>query len=371
MSDIPQPSVFWFLLANLSLCICSEREEDPERQPLYPPDTVLFAPRPRPGAQLSNISSYGSTTSSRWPSATTSPIKSGGLTGFTTTIERNVDADARREEGKRKMESISKTFAGLMTTLHPPSQPDTPSMPFTPSLQPLTTAASHPILPTIYTTRFLRSPRRPAVPHLGRSVSEPRSLHGLSEVATHYAPSGSPIILRGRGTSSGVSIGKGRMRSGTVEERWNVPWEGARGRKGLGTSSPSEQSNQSIGYDEVEQEAERERWASPSLNLSLEQSVSRSNSNSQSHSRTRSRRSSPLAGHADQQERPSMGSCWTDTQTHLHSSSHAHSDSHAQEVIRKSLGLNILYSGSAASHPKRTKGKGKGKKARGMRVSSS
>ncbi|WVQ91232.1 hypothetical protein IAS59_005030 [Cryptococcus gattii] len=351
MSDIPQPSVFWFLLANFPLCICSERVEDPERQPLYPPDTVLFAPRPRPGPQLSNISSYGSAPSSRWPSATTSPIKNGGLTGFTTTIERNVDADARREEGKRKMESISKTFAGLMTTLDPPSQPHTPSMPFTPSLQPLTTAASHPILPSIYTTRFLRSPHRPAVPHLGRSVSEPRSLHDLGEVATHCAQSGSPIILRGRGTSSGVSIGKGWMRSGTVEERWNGPWEGARGRKGLGISSPK-----------------RERSASPSLNLSLEQSVSRSNSNSQSHSRTRSRRSSPPAGHADQQERPSMGSCWTDTETHLHSSSHTHSDSHAQGVIRKSLGLNILYSGSVASHPKRTKGKGKGKKARGMRV---
>lgn len=258
-----------------------------------------------------------------------------------------------------------------MTALDPPSQPHTPSMPFTPSLQPLTTAASHPILPTIYTTRFLRSPHRPAVPHLGRSVSEPRSLHDLCEVATHYVPSGSPIILRGRGTSPGVSIGKGRMRSGTVEERWNVPWEGARGRKGLGTSSPSEQSKQSIGYDEVEQEAGRERSASPSLNLSLEQSVSRSNSNSQSHSRTRSRRSSTLVGHADQQERPSMGSCCTDTETHLRSSSHAHSDSHAQEVIRKSLGLNILYSGGAASHAKRTMGKGKGKKARGMRVSSS
>lgn len=258
-----------------------------------------------------------------------------------------------------------------MTTFDPPSQPHTPSTPFTSSLQPPTTAASHPILPTIYTTRFLRSPHCPAVPHPGRSVSEPRSLHELGEVATDCTQSGSPIILRGRGTSSGVSIGKGWMRSGTVEERWNVPWEEARGRKGLGTSSPIEQSKQGIGYDEVEQEEERERSAWPSLNFSLEQSVSRSNSNSQSHSRTRSRRPSPLSGHADQQERPSMGTCWTDNETHLHSSSHTHSDSHAQGVIRKRLGLNILYSGSVASHPKRTKGKGKGKKARGMRVSSS
>ncbi|OWT35563.1 hypothetical protein J008_06777 [Cryptococcus neoformans] len=370
MGDNDRPSAFWLFLANLSLCLCSGHEDDPERQALYPPDTVLSAPRPRSRPRLSNLSSYGSTTSRRWPSASTSPIKSGGLTGFTD-IENNVDAEARRKEGKRKMDSISKAFAERMTALDLPSQIQTPNMSFIPSLQPLSTAASNPILPTIHTARPLGSPYRPSAPHLGRSISEPRSLHDLGGFAAHHVPFGSSVIVRGLSISPGVSRGRGRARSATVGERWNVPWEGTRGRKGLQSRCPSGLGKGSIGFDEVEQEAKMDRSASPSLNLSLERSVSRSHSNSQSHSHTRPRQSFPLAGHPDQQERLTMRSCWIDPETHLHSSSYAHTDVNAQEVIRRNLGLNALYSGSATSHSKRTKGKDKGKRTRRMRVSSS
>lgn len=247
------------------------------------------------------------------------------------------------------MDSISKAFAERMTALDLPSQIQTPNMSFIPSLQPLSTAASNPILPTIHTTRPLGSPYRPSAPHLGRSISEPRSLHDLGGFAAHHVPFGSPVIVRGLSIiSPSVSRGRGRARSATVGERWNVPWEGTRGRKGLQSRCPSGLGKGSIGFDEVEQEAKMDRSASPSLNLSLERSVSRSHSNSQSHSHTRPRQSFPL-----------------------HSSSYAHTDVNAQEVIRRNLGLNALYSGSATSHSKRTKGKDKGKRTRRMRVSSS
>lgn len=258
-----------------------------------------------------------------------------------------------------------------MTALDLPPHIHTLNMPFTPSLQPLTTAVSHPTLPTIHTIRPLGSPNRPSAPHLGRSISEPRSLHDLGGFAAHHVPFGSSVVVHGRGISPGVSRGRGRTRSATIGERWTVPGEGTRGRKGLERRSPSGLNKESIDSDEVEQEAKMERSASPSLNLSFGRPVLRSCSNSQSHSCTRRRQSSPLAGHPDQQEPLSMGSCWIDPETHLHSSSRAHSDVRAQEVIHRDLGLNALYSGSAASHPKRIKGKGKGKKTRRMRLSSS
>ncbi|WRT63936.1 uncharacterized protein IL334_000863 [Kwoniella shivajii] len=186
-------------------------KDDPETEPLFPsPSTVLTPPRRRPA--LPNLSS-SSSGSPLWGSEPTSPLKSAREV-----LDVNGIASQKKlsKEGKEKLGSISKAYAGRMQSLQPhlPSACSTPSVPSTPR-----NTTSFPVLKPLSTldgrgsSTVPTSPLRPSVPNLGRSASEPRNLSDLG-FGFGFAPH--QIPFQG---SIHVGRGKSRRRSNTTSDR--------------------------------------------------------------------------------------------------------------------------------------------------------
>ncbi|WVQ77332.1 hypothetical protein IAR50_007016 [Cryptococcus sp. DSM 104548] len=276
-----------------SLCACFPRTDDPEREPLFPPpSTILTQPsaQPQPNARsrptLPNPLSFTSSRSrsrsnSQFPSVDSSPTRTAGpLSGGFDSEREGTVGSRKREEAGRKMDSISKAFAGRMQPLEP-SLPSTPSTargirPFSstlalshPSALSLTHHQQHqppsPLSPRPRPTHPTRSqdtsvpnrgcrydpypygatlPHRPSAPNLGRSISEPSYLADLgSTVRVDFAetqiPKYGPLIVDRLSCAGynlapsprgGRPLGKGRVRSATTVERLVSPWEASRGR---------------------------------------------------------------------------------------------------------------------------------------------
>ncbi|ODO04999.1 hypothetical protein I350_05611 [Cryptococcus amylolentus CBS 6273] len=279
------PSLCWMLLAPL--CACFVRSDDPEREPLFPPPTTIVTqpsaqPNPRARPKLPNLLSFTTSSRSRsrstsqHPSVDSSPVRTTGpLSGGFGSEREGTESSRKREEAGRKMDSISKAFAGRMQPLEP-SLPSTPST--ARSLRPLSSALSlsqqlrqppsplSPLSPRpTHPTRSQNTsvpnnrpspyepspygatiPHRPSAPNLGRSISEPRYLADLAatvkvDFAETQIPKYGPLIVD-RLSRAGVDPsslprgdrpfgkGKGRMRSATTVERLTSPWEASRGR---------------------------------------------------------------------------------------------------------------------------------------------
>ncbi|WWD16367.1 hypothetical protein CI109_100793 [Kwoniella shandongensis] len=201
MLNLLPAGIFQCLGSCLPFCF-GRNDDDPERQPLFPPpDHVLTPLRPR-RPELPPLSSSSSTIiHHRWASEPVSPVLYQGM-------KRNNSAQKLSEEVRDKIDTISKAYAGRMHSLNPNlSMPTTPITPH-PTLQPLTTDVPPP------TTSPHPSPIRPSAPNLGRSASEPRALSDLG-FANHQIPSGVSSIVVARG-------GYGRSRSATTLERFST-----------------------------------------------------------------------------------------------------------------------------------------------------
>ncbi|KAK8861711.1 hypothetical protein IAR55_002534 [Kwoniella newhampshirensis] len=209
MSDLGQlPAGFLGTLRScLPLCF-GRHQEDPERQPLFPPPSHILTP-PRPHPNLPRLSSNPSFTVGhhRWASEPVSPVLQYG-------IERTRSGQRLSDEERDRMDTISRAYAERMHSLNPNlSLPPTPLTSHH-APQPLTT--DPPITDTIRTPTPLGSgtydttrpvPLRPSVPNLGRSTSEPRGISDMG-FSKHQIPSGPLTVHRG-----------GRSRSATTLER--------------------------------------------------------------------------------------------------------------------------------------------------------
>ncbi|WVF65997.1 hypothetical protein IAT40_000735 [Kwoniella sp. CBS 6097] len=217
-------------------------DDDPERQPLFPPpSTILTPPKRRPNLpNLSSSSLDRMANNPIWSSAPVSPAKSTGA--FKTDLERVGSSSKLSEEGRERMGSISRAYGGRMQFLQPnTSTPSTPSIPSTPvgpglghlrplsSLRPLATPSSTPTGHHEPVNAFdqdhsqpnqdrfgggqVPPPYRPSVPNLGRSASEPRNLADLGGFAPHQVPFGALTVGRGRAMGR---VSRGRNRSATI-----------------------------------------------------------------------------------------------------------------------------------------------------------
>nr|ODN85559.1 hypothetical protein L203_04809 [Cryptococcus depauperatus CBS 7841] len=323
-----RPSCFFLFLSNIMVVLCPRRAEDPEREPLFPPETILHQPRPHP--QLPNLAS---TSMSRLPSGLSSPAKSSGLYG------RDGQSEARRAEGRQRMESIRGAFANRMQVVEQHSTPQTSP------LYTITSAYYPSDIPAIAGTL----PNRPYAPHLGRSHSEPGSLQNLGGFAAHPGPYGSLFVDRDRGR--GVSD-SGRWRSSTV---------GAR--------------HASFSGDEDEARGRCRGFASgPILGLAIgdhgREEPSRSSSGlSRSHSKA-SQSASSGEPSPNLSPEPSRASSLQPSQHEHYAPDRNLTDPEAifeQDVIRRKLGIGGMGMGSL----RRGRGRGGSKKSRGARLSPS
>ncbi|TYJ55595.1 hypothetical protein B9479_003745 [Cryptococcus floricola] len=388
------PSLCWMLLA--SLCACLRQSDDPEREPLFPPPTtILTQPSAHPSAwarpTLPNLLSFTTSSRSRsrstsqYPSVNSSPTRTTGpLSGGFGSERDGTVSSRKREEAGRRMDSISKAFAGRMQPLEP-SLPSTPSTarglrplsstltlshPSTLSLsqhhrQPPSPLSPRPTHPTRSQNTSVPNngpspyepylPHRPSAPNLGRSISEPRYLADLAatvkvDFAETQIPRYGPLIVD-RLSRAGVDpsslphgdrpFGKARVRSATTVERLTSPWEASRGRDreqsmptmvrepSFDGSTPSptktRHSGSSLGTRSKRAGRERSLSRDDSLNLSLEGS----------------RQASPLPSTREYAEGEGY---------------FAEDGEEGEGVVKRDLGLSVLYQKQQKRRPK-SKGK--------------
>ncbi|ODN88792.1 hypothetical protein L198_06594 [Cryptococcus wingfieldii CBS 7118] len=393
------PSLCWMLLASLGACFV--RSDDPEREPLFPPPTtILTQPSAHPSARarptLPNLLSFTTSSRSRsrstsqYPSVNSSPTRTTGpLSGGFGSERDGTVSSRKREDAGRRMDSISKAFAGRMQPLEQ-SLPSTPSTarglrPLSSTLtlshpsalslsqqhhQPPSPLSPRPTHPTRSQTTSVPNnrpsayepcpygatlPHRPSAPNLGRSISEPWYLADLAatvkvDFAETQIPKYGPLIVY-RLSRAGVDpsslphgdrpFGKGRVRSATTMERLTSPWEASRGRDrepsmstmvrepSFDGSTPSptktHHSGSSLGTRSMRAGGERSLSKDDSLNLSLEGS----------------RQASPL---------PS-------TREYPDGEGYFAEDGEEEEgVVKRDLGLSVLYQKQQKRRPK-SKGK--------------